>query len=65
MIQIHKNCFDIIEQLCNRDKHKCKETQNLRGSPTLCWLRPRAETENRCYLDCFRITELCALLLYK
>ena len=46
-------CRDIIEQLCNRDKQKRKETQNLRGSPTLCWLRPRAGNEEHMLFGLF------------
>ena len=48
-------CCDSGEQLCNRDKQKRKETQNLRGSPTLRWLRPRAETGNKLNIDCIQI----------
>ena len=35
------NCCERIEQLCNRDKQKRKEMQNLRGSQTLRWLHLR------------------------
>ena len=46
-------CCDRIDQLCNRDKQKRKEDTDLRGSPTLRWLRPRAEMKNIYYSECF------------
>ena len=57
--------------IVNRETKERKQTQNLRGSPTLCWLRPRARTKNKLQYDCgfqiqigSQITELCALLPY-